>query len=444
MSYQIIDKQWNPYDQDYVYKFIIDSEDDKDLLPKCAAGSTAKIIDENGGMLTMTTDGEWVYGGMVASSGGSSGGASEGGNKEECLLCQNVHQEYLEIKDSIQSMIDKEQVGYIEADDLTVLPAGTYDFRSGYLSYEYDSYYYEHYIGIPQVGLNVVFEIDGVTYSGSLKDGGSSSYGEYNYIGNGYIDDDDIFEDTGEPYLVMFRKGSITILLGPERGNRQTVAHSVFVYIEDGVITYISTIDQKYIPRALGVGTIASGENSLAVGTEAVSEGMSSVAEGERTHAVGIASHAEGAASRSIGNCSHAEGSNSYASGYSSHVEGIDGSASGEAAHAEGLYCFAGSDYTHAEGRGTSARSKFQHVQGRFNIEDSAGKYAHIVGNGYLGTDKTGGALYGKETRSNCHTLDWDGNAWFAGGVELTSPSGKRYRFTVSDDGTLVSEEVSS
>jgi hypothetical protein len=34
------------------------------------------------------------------------------------------------------------------------------------------------------------------------------------------------------------------------------------------------------------------------------------------------------------------------------------------------------------------------------------GKYAHIVGNGW-----------GNGSRSNAHTLDWDGNAWFAGDV---------------------------
>jgi hypothetical protein len=47
------------------------------------------------------------------------------------------------------------------------------------------------------------------------------------------------------------------------------------------------------------------------------------------------------------------------------------------------------------------------------------GKYAHIVGNG-TSTSK----------RSNAHTLDWEGNAWFAGkitkggdNVELTVPT---------------------
>lgn len=61
-----------------------------------------------------------------------------------------------------------------------------------------------------------------------------------------------------------------------------------------------------------------------------------------------------------------------------------------------------------AEGQNTIASSTNQHVQGSYNIEDATGEYAHIVGNG---TDE--GA------RSNAYTLDWDGNAWFAGDVYI-------------------------
>jgi hypothetical protein len=46
-----------------------------------------------------------------------------------------------------------------------------------------------------------------------------------------------------------------------------------------------------------------------------------------------------------------------------------------------------------------------QHVQGRYNVVDSEGKYAHIVGNGT------------SANRSNAHTIDWNGNAWFAGNI---------------------------
>jgi hypothetical protein len=47
-----------------------------------------------------------------------------------------------------------------------------------------------------------------------------------------------------------------------------------------------------------------------------------------------------------------------------------------------------------------------QHVQGKYNIQDDKNQYAHIVGNGE-----------DLARRSNAHTLDWDGNAWYAGNV---------------------------
>lgn len=88
----------------------------------------------------------------------------------------------------------------------------------------------------------------------------------------------------------------------------------------------------------------------------------------------------------------HAEGTNTNASGLFSHTEGAGSVASGNAAHAEGEY--------------TTAASLAQHAQGKFNVEDADGKYAHIVGNGI-----------GKSNRSNAHTIDWAGNAWFSGDV---------------------------
>lgn len=125
------------------------------------------------------------------------------------------------------------------------------------------------------------------------------------------------------------------------------------------------------------------------------------------------------------GECSHAEGYNTTASGVDSHAEGFKTTASGYNSHAEGGYTTASGGNSHAEGYKTIAAGANSHVQGKYNIEDTANKYAHIVGNGELNEP------------SNAHTLDWDGNAWFAGGIELTSPNGTRYRFTVSDDGTL-------
>ena len=114
-----------------------------------------------------------------------------------------------------------------------------------------------------------------------------------------------------------------------------------------------------------------------------------------------------------IGDYSHAEGSTTTASGYSSH--------------AEGLYTTASGDYSHAEGRRTKASGKYSHAQGKFNIEDTSNIYADIIGNGTSDT-----------ARSNATTVDWNGNAWFAGDVYTGSTSG-----TNKDDGSkkLATEE---
>ena len=92
--------------------------------------------------------------------------------------------------------------------------------------------------------------------------------------------------------------------------------------------------------------------------------------------------------------------------------------ASGLASHAEGWNTIASGLASHAEGRATTAGADYQHVQGKFNIPDTTS--AHIVGNGSYGFE------------SNAYTLDWNGNAWFAGDVYTGSTSG-----TNKDDGSV-------
>lgn len=109
---------------------------------------------------------------------------------------------------------------------------------------------------------------------------------------------------------------------------------------------------------------------------------------------------------RAEGDYSHAEGCRSHAYGPQSHAEGYETGAWGSSAHTEGYYTTTYAQAAHAEGYYTNARSKYQHVQGKYNINDDSNVYAHIVGNG---------TSNGK--RSNAHTLDWSGNAWYAGSV---------------------------
>ena len=158
----------------------------------------------------------------------------------------------------------------------------------------------------------------------------------------------------------------------------------------------VKCLDNKYLETdltlqnsiSLGrIGNIGAGSSAIGVGLEAS----------------GYCSHAEGGNTVASGFYSHAEGYNTKASGVSSHVEGGSTTASGNFSHAEGMGTTATGMGSHAEGSNTIASSMSQHVQGKFNIEDKDKKYAHIVGNGE----------YNK--RSNAHTLDWEGNGWYAG-----------------------------
>lgn len=97
-------------------------------------------------------------------------------------------------------------------------------------------------------------------------------------------------------------------------------------------------------------------------------------------------------------------------SGYKS-VQSLSSTASGIWSHAEGDNTTASGRASHAEGIDTTASGWYQHAQGKYNISDTTS--AHIVGNG-TSTSK----------RSNAHTLDWNGNAWFAGDVYVGSTSG--------------------
>lgn len=161
---------------------------------------------------------------------------------------------------------------------------------------------------------------------------------------------------------------------------------------------------------AEGNATIASGNNSHAEGNQTVAVGLNSHAEGVDTIASSANSHAEGNGTIASQPQAHAEGLNTTASGYNSHAEGNNTTASGEGAHTEGSNTTASSDGAHAEGYNVKASSTYQHVQGKYNIEDKNNVYAHIVGNGSA-----------NNARSNAHTLDWSGNAWFAGKVTVST-----------------------
>ena len=177
--------------------------------------------------------------------------------------------------------------------------------------------------------------------------------------------------------------------------------------------------------------SLAKGKYSHVEGKDNLSLGDSSHAEGNHTTASGDVSHAEGNSTIASGGGSHAEGFNTTASEYYSHAEGSSTIASGWDSHAEGSHTIASGQGSHAEGSNTIASGDYSHAQGKLNIEDTSSIYADIIGNGTI----VNGTMI---KRSNAATVDWSGNAWFAGDVYTGSTSG-----TNKDDGSkkLATEE---
>ena len=157
-----------------------------------------------------------------------------------------------------------------------------------------------------------------------------------------------------------------------------------------------------------GYETEANGKYSHSEGYKTKAEGESSHSEGKETVALKDCSHAEGHKTQATGLYAHTEGHGTIASKEGAHAEGSQTSASATCSHAEGGSTSASGAYSHAEGYGTIAPCDNQHVQGKFNIKEYTNNknYAHVVGNGTSDTN-----------RSNAHTLDWYGNAWYAGRI---------------------------
>ena len=102
-----------------------------------------------------------------------------------------------------------------------------------------------------------------------------------------------------------------------------------------------------------------------------------------------------------------AEGEQSIALSYASKAQGTGSLAVGTST-AKGTY-------SAAFGAGTVANSRGSISFGEQNIEDVDKKYVMIAGNGHTDINFSTGQM--TEVHSNVHTLDWDGNARYAGDV---------------------------
>lgn len=284
---------------------------------------------------------------------------------------------------------------------------------------------------------------DGTVYECTCKD-----FRNLPIIGNQSIMG--IGSDTGEPF-VIFNESGLNETGWGSLTTDTSASHTISI---SGIGVPVTKIDEKYLPELpymdkvnpTGTGSFSLnrkanttvGEYSFAEGCLTTASGDYSHAEGDSTTASNYASHAEGYSTTASGGHSHAEGGETTASGLHSHAEGGGTTASGDNSHAEGYVTIASGEGSHAEGYSTIASSNHQHVQGEYNIEDSSGTYADIVGNGSI------------DRRSNAYTLDWEGNAWHSGTIEgkalilpsSTADSTKKFKITVDDSGTISATEV--
>ena len=249
---------------------------------------------------------------------------------------------------------------------------------------------------------------------------------DYIKFGNKFIDDDTC-EDTGEPFYY-----------DGEDFYTDSSADSHQIKVSK-LSNKVIKIEPNYIPNSNirngtgffsieeGYKTTASGDRSHAEGDLTTASGDRSHAEGSSTTASGTYSHAEGDFTTASGGSSHAEGSGTKASGNYSHAEGSSTTASGNYSHAEGDFTTASGVSSHAEGYGTKASGNYSHAEGKFNIEDTANKYAHIIGNGVNETK-----------RHNCFMVGWDGAIY----VQASDDATKMMKLTIKSDGTISAEQV--
>ncbi len=174
-------------------------------------------------------------------------------------------------------------------------------------------------------------------------------------------------------------------------------------------------------PNSISILAILNGEET----------GEYACAEGWGNLVIGRASHVENWNNKSFANYQHIEGTHNIGRASGVHIEGGNNEGCGSFTHLEGCNNVSeeGSNYSHIEGIGNISKAgnthlegyhiiskhKNAHYQGKFNDIEDETEYAHVVGGGTSEND-----------RKNIHTLDWSGNAMFAGNI-IFNYNGKTY-----------------
>jgi hypothetical protein len=332
--------------------------------------------------------------------------------KSVLYLTKNNNKEFTPSNDyepATKKYVDDNRIGYIKSETV----GETIDTSTMINSFNNNSYIYEsNNVTYLEIGKEYHVIVNGVRYRALCIN---------NMPGNDPIYETIIVTGNGFSISIMNKMGYNTKYYPDNTKCAYEINLSNELLAAPPTIQILK-MDIEYIPTYLmpkdleilnsisfnRIGDIGIG--SAAIGYKNTASNDFTFAMGIQTTASAPGAHAEGGLTVAKASYSHAEGFKSGSTGEYSHVEGIVCESSGQGSHAEGYYTVSSGQRSHSEGCFTEAASQYQHVQGKYNVVDSNGVYAHIVGNGT-----------GKNNRHNAHTLDWQGNAWFAGEVQGTN-----------------------
>lgn len=218
-------------------------------------------------------------------------------------------------------------------------------------------------------------------------------------------------QEAGYKYWFANAEGEKTKAIGraSHTEGAHTVAENNFAHAEG-----LRSKSRGEASHTEGTDTEANAPNAHAEGERVIVNGSNAHGEGYNTKANGYASHGEGYNTTATGDGAHAEGNSTIAEGSGAHAEGLSSKAIGRYSHAGGMNTEANGEASFAHGLGVIANKERQAVFGQYNIKDTEGKFAYIVGWGWS-----------ESTRRNIYTLDINGNAKFAGKVTCIDPVNK-------------------
>lgn len=194
--------------------------------------------------------------------------------------------------------------------------------------------------------------------------------------------------------------------------------------------------------KAQGIGALACGVGTSAIAPYSFVANSENTAQGQSSAAFGIGTIANGAAAFSCGSGTIAGGENSVAFGTKTEASGNAAFASGDNTKAYGLYSFATNNYTNAQGISSAAFGFNTRAAGKNSFVTGISTVANgdtmTVGGKFNSTLDNKIVVYGNgknnANRSDAYTLDWDGNAYYAGIIETLGIKLPTYNITLSSN----------